>query len=155
MNRYRITALEDVDVSVSECDTATILVSGVVRQVSTQSAPHWKHLGKDETCEVVALHGTRGDFFESSPLNLPAELTAPVVIHDALKIENLPRLETPPNNASPLPSTPRMPSQTLTPSSATASEALQSKMPSWSLRHLQSKREPLKPRFPVIPTIFH
>jgi hypothetical protein len=95
MNRYRITALEDVDVSVSDDHTATVLVRGVARQVTTRSAPHWKHLGKGEACEVAALHGIRGDFFEESTVNLPAASTAPVVLHEALRIEELPSHDLP------------------------------------------------------------
>ena len=89
MNRYSITALEDVDVSVSDEHTAIILVRGVPRPVVTRGTPHWKHLTKGEVCEVVAVQGIRGDFFEECdpiPLSGPA---VPLKVHDALKIEEL------------------------------------------------------------------
>lgn len=90
MNRYRITALEDVDVCVSDEHQTTVLVGGATRRVTTQSTPHWRHLDRGEACEVAALHGIRGDFFEAGAVTLPAAATAPVVLHDALRIEGLP-----------------------------------------------------------------
>src|SRR6187200_1808080 len=90
MNRYRITALEDVDVSVSDDHTATVVVRGVARQVTTRSTPHWKHLSKGEACEVAEVHGIRGDFFEESAVTPPTQSTASVVVHEALRIEELP-----------------------------------------------------------------
>lgn len=90
MNRYRITALDEVDVAVAAEHPATIRVRGVPRQVMTRSVPRWKHLNRGEACEVAAIHGVRGDLFEENPLLLPEEMATPVVIHEALKIEGLP-----------------------------------------------------------------
>jgi hypothetical protein len=90
MNRYRITALEEVDVSVSDERPATILVRGVPRQISTRGSPRWRHMSKGEACEVLAVHSIRGDLFEESRVTPPGEGAAPVVIHEALKIEVLP-----------------------------------------------------------------
>ena len=90
MNRYRITALEEVDVAVSDEHPATIRVRGVPRQVMTRGVPRWKHLNRGEACDVTSIHRVRGDLFEEDPLMLPAEMATPVVIHEALKIEGLP-----------------------------------------------------------------
>ena len=93
MNRYRITALEDVDVSVSDECPATATVRGIRRQVMTRRAPHWQHLAQGETCEVLAVHTLRGDLLEETQVMVPHEASAPVVIHEALKIEGLPLRE--------------------------------------------------------------
>lgn len=91
MNRYRITALEEVDVAVSDEHPVTIRVRGVPRQVMTRGVPRWKHLHRGEACEVTAIHRIRGDLFEENPPMLPVEMGTPVVIHAALKVEGLPR----------------------------------------------------------------
>jgi serine protease Do len=92
MNRYRITALEDVEVSVSEEQPATVMVHGVPRRVRRHGAPHWKPLIKGETCEVTGVHGIRGDLFEESRVVLPTAASPSVVVHEALTIEALPPL---------------------------------------------------------------
>lgn len=98
MNRYRITALEEVDVSVFDEHPATVRVRGVPRQVMTRGVPHWKHLSRGEACEVMAVRRIRGDFFEEDTLLLPADMATPVVIHEALRIEGLPTRHAPCSN---------------------------------------------------------
>jgi hypothetical protein len=89
MNRYRITALEDVDVCVSDEHLVSVVLRGAPCQVPTRRAAHWEHLSPGESRTVCAVHAVRGDLFEERPVTVPGTGPASFMIHDALRIEEL------------------------------------------------------------------
>jgi hypothetical protein len=91
MDRYHITALEDIDVEIVAERPRTVLGHEALGEVEVAvlEAPHWVHLAKGEECDVTEVLGLRGDLLGQGRPQTPARVGECLVIHEALQITKL------------------------------------------------------------------
>ncbi|OAI55528.1 hypothetical protein AYO49_01225 [Verrucomicrobiaceae bacterium SCGC AG-212-N21] len=91
MDRYHITALEDIDVEIVAERPRAVLGQETMGEVEVAvlEAPHWVHLAKGEECDVTEVLGIRGDLLGQGRPQTPARPGECVVVHEALQITRL------------------------------------------------------------------